>query len=75
MTRREGESDRTWFRIDRFYCSNGKWYFSSRNYQNHGPFDTRSDAETELLFFMRAKGYISATDSFGSLEEAIASFG
>lgn len=58
MACREGEIDRTWFRSSRFFRVNGKWYFISRDNPCYGPFDCRSDAEIELLFYMKDQGYL-----------------
>ena len=43
------------FRNDRFFCSNGEWYFEARNGEQHGPYENKSDMEAELLMFIRSK--------------------
>ena len=53
MTCRAGENDRTWFRNERFLCINGEWYFLTRENTQEGPFDTKREAEMELMLFLR----------------------
>ncbi len=53
MTCRAGEEDKTHFRTDRYYCIDGKWYFTTREKIEMGPFDTHKDAESELMLYMR----------------------
>lgn len=56
MTNRRHESVRTWFRSDRFYRSNDKWYFQTREGTQVGPYATRFEAEIDagrLLALLR----------------------
>lgn len=53
MTSRKGESEAGHPRTDRFFCICGKWYFSSRENLQIGPFNSREDAESELMTFLR----------------------
>jgi len=49
------KSDRrkgTYFRAERFYRANDKWYFLLRGGITFGPFDTRKEAETELEYYL-----------------------
>jgi hypothetical protein len=48
MKRRSDEKDVTVFRTDRYFLSDGKWFFTTRGGTNVGPFDTREDAERAL---------------------------
>lgn len=48
MKRKSDEKDMTVFRTDRYFLSDGKWFFTTREGTNHGPFDTRDDAERAL---------------------------
>lgn len=52
---REEDSDenKAWFRSDRFFCEGGKWFFSTRENTIEGPFDSRADAEQELMLYLR----------------------
>mgnify|MGYP001283776658 CR=1 FL=1 len=45
MKRRSDPKDMTVFRTDRYFLSDGKWFFTTREGTNHGPFDTREEAE------------------------------
>lgn len=53
MTSREGESEKTWFRSDRFFCEEGKWFFTTRENTVEGPYDSRAEAEQELMMYLR----------------------
>ncbi|EKF73067.1 thiolase [Alcanivorax hongdengensis A-11-3] len=60
--RKEDEQKKLWFRSDRFFNEGGKWYFSTREETVEGPFDSRADAEQELMMYIRD---IKARESFG----------
>lgn len=53
MGHREGEDDKTRFRSDRFFCEEGRWFFTTREGTVKGPFDSRDDAERELAMYLR----------------------
>lgn len=53
MTSREGEGDKTWFRSDRFFCEEGKWFFTTRENTVEGPYASRAEAEQELMMYLR----------------------
>jgi hypothetical protein len=44
---RSNEQSKTWFRSDRVFLSNGKWYFHTREGVDVGPYDTQFEAEIE----------------------------
>jgi hypothetical protein len=44
---RVNESPRTWFRSERVFLSNGKWYFHTRERVDVGPYETQFEAEIE----------------------------
>lgn len=52
MKAREGENRESWFRCNRFYNLKGKWFFSTREGVDFGPFDSKADAEQELQGFI-----------------------
>jgi Domain of unknown function (DUF6316) len=45
MRCRSGENSKTHYRSDRFYCVDAQWYFSTRDQEAVGPFDTKEQAE------------------------------
>jgi hypothetical protein len=47
MRSRQGEEPRTWFRCDRFYRCNDRWYFYTREEIPVGPYASRSEAEVD----------------------------
>ncbi|MBA53971.1 MAG: hypothetical protein CMK89_05900 [Pseudomonadales bacterium] len=53
MVVRAGEQERTWFRGDRIFWSGNGWYFLTREQTQEGPFDSRTEAEQELNYYIR----------------------
>lgn len=52
MGYREGEEDKTRFRSDRFFCEDGQWFFTTREGDVQGPFESRAEAEQELEMYL-----------------------
>lgn len=50
---RRGESGVIPFRSGRFFNVETKWYFTSREGIDHGPFDSKYDAEVSLNVFIQ----------------------
>lgn len=44
---RSNESPRTWFRSERVFLSDGRWYFHTRECVDVGPYDSQFEAEIE----------------------------
>lgn len=56
MGNRQNEPAKTWFRSDRFFRSDQKWYFHTREGISVGPYRTRFEAEVDagmLLSILR----------------------
>lgn len=53
MTSRDGESEQTRFRSDRFFCEGGQWFFTTREGKMFGPLHNREEAEKELVMYLR----------------------
>jgi len=53
MSVRTGETNKRWFRSERFLHVNDEWFFSTRELTEEGPFLTKQDAEMELLLYIR----------------------
>ncbi len=51
---RKGESGVIPFRSGRFFNVETKWYFSSRDGIDHGPFDSKQQAEVSLDVFIQS---------------------
>lgn len=65
--KRAGEDPaRRYFRSDRVSMSNGKYFFTTREGTLEGPFDSRAEAERELVLFIRRA---TGRDIFGSIVE------
>ena len=56
---RQNESPKTWFRSDRVFLSDDKWYFHTREGVDVGPYDSQFEAEIEggmLKALLRERG-------------------
>ncbi|WP_145999267.1 DUF6316 family protein [Oceanicoccus sp. KOV_DT_Chl] len=53
MEYRAGETSSHFFRAQRFYCICEKWFFSTREHLQRGPYQSREEAEMELLLYLR----------------------
>ena len=53
MEVRSGETNKTWYRTDRFLYTNGDWYFLTRENTQEGPFRSREEAHRELQYYIR----------------------
>ncbi len=51
---RKGESGVIPFRSGRFFNVETKWYFASREGIDHGPFDSKQQAEVSLDVFIQS---------------------
>jgi len=51
---RKGESGAIPFRSGRFFNVETKWYFASREGIDHGPFDSKQQAEVSLDIFIQS---------------------
>jgi hypothetical protein len=59
MAARDGELDQAWFRTDRFIRTtnpDSAWFVSLREGMMLGPFDSRREAEIELVLHLREQG-------------------
>jgi len=50
---RSGEHKIVPFRNERYFCSNGVWYFETRGGKHKGPYADKQEMEAELLLFIR----------------------
>ena len=56
MNRRIDDTEtRSVFRSDRFFLSEGRWYFSTREVPSLGPYARRAEAERALAEFITQK--------------------
>ena len=54
MPRKEdGGSPKTFFQMERFVQMNGQWFYTTREGDEKGPFDSREDAEGDLIAYIR----------------------
>ena len=50
---RKGEQGPTPFRSGRFFSVGGQWFFATREGNDQGPYQSKEDAEAELMMFLR----------------------
>ncbi len=55
-TRNGDSAPRNWFRTDRFFQSEGEWYFMTREGSVEGPFESRRDAANRLATYLAIFG-------------------
>ncbi len=56
---RHGEKRKMRFRSDRLFVADSQWYFSTREGEERGPFDTKEKAEAELVRYLYSIGGLS----------------
>jgi hypothetical protein len=52
MPRKTDKDKKVYFQMDRFVQQNGEWFYDSREGVQRGPFETREDAEADLVFYI-----------------------
>lgn len=70
MAHREGEASNAKQRSDRFVCIDNAWYFDVRDGESIGPFTSRVEAESELVFYLLENGITVLTPSLAQLDAA-----
>lgn len=55
IRRHDDVTNRSVFQSDRFFLSNGKWFFNTREAVSLGPFERRPDAERALSEYVAAR--------------------
>lgn len=65
MAVRKGESERNWFRSDRFTTINGNYFFETREGTFEGPFQSIREAEMELMLYLRHSEDELYSEAFG----------
>lgn len=51
--RKDDNDKKTWFRSQRFFTEGSSWYFSTREGTIEGPYESRDEAEQELMMYLR----------------------
>lgn len=71
---RNNERPRTWFRSDRVFLSDGKWYFHTREHVDVGPYESQFEAEIEaglLRELMRGRDDEGEDNALGLIREFV----
>lgn len=58
----DGEDSKTFFQMDRFYQMNTQWFYMTREGEERGPFDSKADAEGDLIAYIR---YLDQMEIYG----------
>lgn len=54
MSRKEdGENGKLYFQMDRFVQQNGEWFYTTREGEERGPFESRADAKGDLILYIQ----------------------
>jgi len=53
MNRSSDRAETHYFRSDRLFAVNDKWYFSTREHRDQGPYATRNEAEIEMIAYAK----------------------
>ncbi len=64
MRTRTGEAARPWFRSERFYHTGDGWWLMTREKDELGPFISQTEAENELVLYIRQ---INTSDRYPSM--------
>ena len=51
----DGDDEKLHFQIERFVQQNGQWFYITREGEEKGPFDSKKDAEGDLIAFVRER--------------------
>lgn len=49
----DGDNDKHYFRMDRFVLQNGQWFYQTREGDERGPFDSKAEAEGDMITYLR----------------------
>lgn len=49
----DGGDTKRFFKMDRFYHMNTQWFYMTREGEERGPFESRADAEGDLIAYIR----------------------
>jgi uncharacterized protein DUF6316 len=63
MNRPNDPENKSFFKSERYFESNGQWYFSTRETADQGPFKSRDAATSELNAYLKTHAGI-LTDSW-----------
>ena len=63
MARKEdSEEAKRYFQVDRFVLQNGEWFYTTREGEERGPFESKKEAEADLIVYMR---HMKKMEDFG----------
>lgn len=51
----DADKEKLHFQFERFVQQNGQWFYMTREGEEKGPFDSKEDAEGDLIAFIRER--------------------
>jgi hypothetical protein len=72
LQRRQGESKDPPFRSGRFFCVGNRWYFTTREGFDSGPYSTKQRAVNGLDRFLKVAQLIPSSSHSGRLDQQLA---
>ena len=58
----DGDDVKMHFQMDRFIQQNGEWYYTTHEGEERGPFESREDAEGDLILYLQ---HLRKMEDFG----------
>ena len=49
----DSEQSKLFYKVDRFVQQNGEWFYITREGDERGPFESRSEAQGDLVDYLR----------------------
>lgn len=59
----DGDDTATHFQMDRFVQMNGQWFYTTREGEERGPFESKEDAAGDLITYIR---HLKNMEEYGS---------
>jgi len=49
----DGKDGKHYYQMDRFVLQNGEWFYMTREGEERGPFESKEDAEGDMIVYLR----------------------
>lgn len=58
----DGDDGKLHFQMDRFIQQNGEWFYTTREGEERGPFESKDDAKGDLILYLQ---HLRKLEDFG----------
>lgn len=58
----DDDENKLYFQIDRFVQQDNQWFYTTREGEERGPFESKADAKGDLIMYMR---HLKKMEDFG----------